>query len=455
MLTHPRRARVFLATLADGGLFMLALAASYGLRAYFPLWDLPNLEDITHYLPLFPWIGIVGPLMLRTQNFYEQPRITSRLGVVLIVVRGCLFTVLGTILFLFLIRVQFARSVIIMMGAIGGIAVYARHEITRWSTAGENLKRRTLWVGSSSANQTAKAALSGIERESIFDLGESAPDSTTPSELEERLHEESIEAVVFSLEGVHESSVKPLVEVCEREGVEVLIRPNLPVGAVHRLALDELGGEPIVYVRAQSASPIALAVKQGIDFLGAALLLVVFSPILALLGLIVRFTSSGPVIFRQKRAGKNGREFTMLKFRSMRADAEENQAELRARNELNGPAFKVRNDPRTTPVGRILRRHSLDELPQLVNVLKGEMSLVGPRPLPVEEATAIAAGADRRRLSVKPGMTGLWQISGRSDLADFTDWVRLDLAYIDQWTLWLDGKILLATIPVTLLGRNR
>src|SRR5690606_27315247 len=152
-------------------------------------------------------------------------------------------------------------------------------------------------------------------------------------------------------------------------------------------------------------------------------LLALLLPVMALLALAIRFTSPGPVIFRQQRAGKNGRTFTMFKFRSMRTGAEEEQSALRERNELHGPAFKLADDPRITPLGRILRRHSLDELPQLWNVLRGEMSLVGPRPLPVAEAEAIAHGADRRRLSVKPGLTGLWQISGRSDLADFADWV--------------------------------
>jgi lipopolysaccharide/colanic/teichoic acid biosynthesis glycosyltransferase len=138
----------------------------------------------------------------------------------------------------------------------------------------------------------------------------------------------------------------------------------------------------------------------------------------------------------------------------MTVDAEKRQAELAGRNEMTGPVFKVREDPRVTRLGRILRRHSLDELPQLWNVLRGEMSLVGPRPLPVDEVARFDDHAHRRRLSVRPGLTCLWQISGRNDIADFNDWVRLDLDYIDQWSLWLDLKILVATIPVMLLGRG-
>ena len=178
------------------------------------------------------------------------------------------------------------------------------------------------------------------------------------------------------------------------------------------------------------------------------------SPLLLLIALAIRLTSPGPAIYRQVRAGLNGRSFRMLKFRSMRAGAEDQQAELAAQNEMRGPVFKVANDPRVTPLGRILRRHSLDELPQLWNVLRGEMSLVGPRPLPVEEVKRFDSDTHRRRLSVKPGLTGLWQVSGRSEIADFTDWVRLDLAYIDEWSLWLDCKILLATLPAALFGRG-
>lgn len=170
--------------------------------------------------------------------------------------------------------------------------------------------------------------------------------------------------------------------------------------------------------------------------------------------LLVRLSSPGPVIFRQERAGLNGRPFVMLKFRSMRAGAETERDELAAHNEMSGPVFKMRDDPRTTAVGRFLRRHSLDELPQLWNVLRGEMSLVGPRPLPLAEVSRFADPAQRRRLSVKPGLTCLWQIRGRNDISSFEEWVRLDLEYIDQWSLWLDLKILFATVPVALFGRG-
>jgi exopolysaccharide biosynthesis polyprenyl glycosylphosphotransferase len=193
-------------------------------------------------------------------------------------------------------------------------------------------------------------------------------------------------------------------------------------------------------------------VKQVIDFIWALLLLLGFSPVMLISALLIRVTSRGPIFFRQQRAGLNGHPFTMLKFRSMVTDAEQHKQELEMLNEMTGPVFKVTHDPRITPIGRFLRKFSLDEFPQLLNVLRGEMSLVGPRPLPVDEVKRFDDLAHRRRLSVKPGITCLWQVSGRNNVTDFKDWVRLDLEYIDNWSLWLDLKILLRTIPVVFLG---
>lgn len=195
-----------------------------------------------------------------------------------------------------------------------------------------------------------------------------------------------------------------------------------------------------------------MMVKRVIDFAGAAVLILIFGVPMLIVALAIKLTSPGPVLFRQLRSGLNGKPFTMLKFRSMVTDAEQRRHELEVLNEMSGPVFKVTNDPRVTPLGRFLRRYSIDEWPQLFNVLRGEMSLVGPRPLPVDEVKRFDDLAHRRRLSVKPGLTCLWQVSGRNNVRDFREWVRLDLEYIDNWSLWLDLKILLRTIPAVLSG---
>jgi lipopolysaccharide/colanic/teichoic acid biosynthesis glycosyltransferase len=181
---------------------------------------------------------------------------------------------------------------------------------------------------------------------------------------------------------------------------------------------------------------------------GAFFALALAAPFMFAFGIAIRLSSPGPILFRQLRSGLNGKPFTMYKFRSMVTNAEQLKHELAVLNEMDGPVFKVTNDPRVTRFGRFLRRYSFDELPQLWNVLRGEMSLVGPRPLPVDEVRRFDDLAHRRRLSVKPGLTCLWQISGRNNVTDFKDWVRLDLEYIDNWSIWLDFKILLQTIPI-------
>jgi lipopolysaccharide/colanic/teichoic acid biosynthesis glycosyltransferase len=182
--------------------------------------------------------------------------------------------------------------------------------------------------------------------------------------------------------------------------------------------------------------------------------LILLAPLLFVVAAAIKVTSPGPAIFSQMRCGRHGKPFRMFKFRSMDTNAEQRRQELEIFNQMRGPVFKVDNDPRITPFGRWLRKLSVDELPQLFNVLIGQMSLVGPRPLPTYEVENFSNPAQRRRLSVKPGITCLWQISGRNEVQDFQTWVKLDLEYIDNWSIWLDLQILFRTIPAVLRGRG-
>jgi len=196
-----------------------------------------------------------------------------------------------------------------------------------------------------------------------------------------------------------------------------------------------------------------LAVKRALDIVVSTVLLLVLAPVLFLpVAILIKLESKGPVFFAQERVGQNGRRFRMLKFRSMVQNAEELKARLAAQNEADGPVFKMREDPRITRIGKYLRKYSLDEFPQLINVFLGQMSLVGPRP-PIFSEVVQYSWDQRRRLSVKPGMTGLWQVSGRSDVG-FSEWVELDLAYIDNWSLWEDFVILLKTFRAVVEGRG-
>jgi exopolysaccharide biosynthesis polyprenyl glycosylphosphotransferase len=191
--------------------------------------------------------------------------------------------------------------------------------------------------------------------------------------------------------------------------------------------------------------------KRAIDCVLSVLLLIALAPIFLIVTVLVKLTSPGPVLFRQSRVGLNKRQFSIYKFRTMIADAEQVQDHLLSMNEMTGPAFKIQNDPRTTPLGRVLRKTSIDELPQLINVLKGEMSLVGPRAMSLRDYRLFHQDWHRRRFSVKPGITCLWQVNGRSSIP-FEKWMELDIQYIDQWSLWLDLKILVRTVPAVLRG---
>ncbi len=194
-------------------------------------------------------------------------------------------------------------------------------------------------------------------------------------------------------------------------------------------------------------------VKRGLDIAGSLTLLIILAPVFMIIGAAIWLTMSRPILYRWNVVGQDGRPFTGYKFRTMVNDADRLKAKLLARNEMTGPAFKMKNDPRVTPLGRTLRKLSLDELPQLWSVLKGDMSLVGPRP-PLQTEWLTFAEWHRRKLSVRPGMTCLWQVNGRNDIANFDDWIRLDLHYIDNWSLWLDLKILILTVIAVGTGRG-
>jgi exopolysaccharide biosynthesis polyprenyl glycosylphosphotransferase len=258
--------------------------------------------------------------------------------------------------------------------------------------------------------------------------------------------------VILAAQHTYFGQIEQAIEVCEREGVEVWLLADFFKTQISQTTVDDFYGRPMLVFRSVPETSWEAVAKQVLDFVGAFVLVSLFSWLILAIAVLIRLTSPGPILFRQRRSGLNGEPFTMLKFRSMVTDAEQRKHELEALNEMSGPVFKVTNDPRITPIGRFLRKYSFDELPQLFNVLRGEMSLVGPRPLPVDEVRRFDDPAHRRRLSVRPGLTCTWQISGRNQVRDFKEWVRLDLEYIDNWSLWLDLKILLRTIPVVLLG---
>jgi len=242
------------------------------------------------------------------------------------------------------------------------------------------------------------------------------------------------------------------IRICEHLGVKALYQADIfdTVLAKPRVQGVTTASTPQVHLQ-MAPEGVLVIVKRLLDVLGAAAILSLFAPILVVAAAAIRLTSDGPVIYAQERYGLNRRRFRMFKFRTMVQDAERLQASLESRNEASGPVFKIADDPRITRVGRFLRRSSIDEFPQLFNVLRGDMSLVGPRPLPLRDVNRFTRTGDLRRFSVRPGLTCLWQISGRSGVG-FDDWIALDLQYIDRWSLFLDMLILVRTIPAVVRG---
>lgn len=266
------------------------------------------------------------------------------------------------------------------------------------------------------------------------------------------VHEHAVDIVVFSLNESVIPQVREALLACEAEGIEAWVSADFMQTVSTSVQFDQFMGHPVLVYRTTPALSYSLMAKRILDVIGAILLLIITAPLMLVVAVLVRATSPGPAIFSQNRSGLHGRPFCMYKFRSMVTNAEQARAELEARNEMSGPVFKVKADPRVTPIGHWLRRTSIDELPQLWNVIRGEMSLVGPRPLPLYETANFGDMSQRRRMSMRPGLTCLWQVQGRSKINDFNDWVRLDLEYIDRWSLWLDLEILLRTVPVVVLG---
>lgn len=291
--------------------------------------------------------------------------------------------------------------------------------------------------------KTAAIHAAGLKREyPVYDL----------NQLPDLLRRHVIDEVIFAVTKDDLDKLEDAFLMCEEEGVKSRLLLSFFPHLISTVGLERLGEMPLLTFSTTPENEDMLLLKRAIDLLMAIVLLTLLSPFLLLFALLIKLTSKGPVLYRQTRCGLGGRKFTFYKFRSMRLDADLRRNELQELNERDGPAFKIRNDPRVTAVGRFMRKFSLDELPQLFNILVGDMSFVGPRP-PLPAEVEMYERWQRRRLRMQPGLTCLWALEGRSEL-DFKRWMELDLEYIDTWSPALDWKILLKTIPVVLSGRG-
>ncbi len=346
------------------------------------------------------------------------------------------------------------------------LSLYIAFAPYRYSTLQQLRERRILIIGSGNRARRLAETLTRGDGTSVYIVGYLDTDPSrvnlsvlgyrilgTVDDITSILKHHVIDEVVMAIPRAMIPDVERIAQSCEEEGVNFCFMADLFEVRVARTQLVEFGQIPLLSHEPVAQAEWKLRVKRLIDIVAILCVLPILLPLMALIAIAIKLDSSGPIFFAQERVGHKKRIFRMLKFRSMVNGADRMQAEVEHLNEAEGPIFKVKNDPRLTRVGRWLRRTSLDEIPQLIHVFSGTMSLVGPRPMSTRDVNLFDEGIQRKRFSVKPGLTCLWQISGRSQLP-FSEWLRLDLQYIEQWSLSLDFKILLKTIPVVLKGEG-
>lgn len=446
---------------------ILAFLIQLNLRAFVPfLSKTPHFGEyaLVAFLTLPFWLILV--YVFRLQRIFEKMWSLAEIAVQLVKLHLTALVVLAIVLFLTQTIVN--RSLVALFLMCTFILMFVERAVLglrmRYAWSHGHERPRIMIVGAPSeamasfverANAEALQPLF-VGRVSIYDQeldSKLASESLPPmlgeiSDIERILHETPTDEVLFFSPLNTPIKAEKALKACETLGIPTRLAVDMTHPGAVKPTVISIFDQPFIAFEISAKSHGLLAIKHGFDGLAALLGLIVLLPFLALVSVVILASMGRPVFFVQERAGLYGRKFRMIKFRTMTRDADRHREELLDKNEMSGPVFKIAQDPRVTRVGRLLRRWSIDELPQLMNVLGGTMSLVGPRPLPIEEQEGVY-GWHRRRLSMRPGISGLWQVSGRSDV-DFENWMALDLKYVDEWSLGLDFLILLKTVRAVL-----
>ncbi len=475
------RARAVAAVLLTVDLLSVAVAfvLAYWIRdAALPALGLrpQQLYPLRLYLPLLPLVLAIWGLLLSRFGTYRSHRTITLIDEAWSILRVTAMGSLLLVLCIYLFRLdsgllgddQISRIWILLVGLCSAGAILLGRTTVRVLSrsvraSGYNY-RTVLIVGTGSAARSLAESIElhgywgyrilGFVRFADQDRVEELPGEVlgTIADIPDLLDREVVDEVVFAVPRAELNRLEDLFLQLEERGVLVRLALDVFPHARARVEVGDLDGVPLLTFSTAPSGLMRLILKRTIDFALSLLLLIAALPAMGLIALTIKVTSQGRILFRQTRCGLNGRRFTIYKFRTMIDGAEERRRDLDHLNEMDGPVFKVRADPRVTALGRLLRRYSLDELPQLWNVLWGDMSLVGPRPA-IPDEVAQYQRWQKRRLSMRPGLTCLWQISGRNEI-DFDRWIELDLEYIDSWSPLLDLKILARTVPVVLSGRG-
>lgn len=469
----PRKRReifIQMSQISDALLVALVFWLAHGLRSELAFWfpegtapiwrfqfDFTPIAAFRYYKWLYLVILPLFPLLLDINGYYDQARrVGSKRDILWTISKSVALAALVIVAVMYFLQLsQLSRGVIVLFAGLSVMALLAKDVVfqrylRRQAVTGKHAHTAIL-VGSSERNVEFETALAQNPDWNLRVLVTLDPSGESLRRLPALLHQHPVDCVVFNVTQTYFSEVEKAILACEIEGVEAWLVADFVKTSIARVTIDDFHGKPLLVFRTTPDLSWQLICKRLIDVAGAVAALIVLGPlVMAPVALAIKLTSPGPILFRQKRSGLHGRLFTMYKFRSMVDNAEMLRAELDALNEMSGPVFKMKKDPRVTPIGKFIRKTSIDEFPQLWNVLAGDMSLVGPRP-PIPNEVDKYDPWHRRRLSMKPGLTCLWQISGRNKIG-FDQWMKLDLQYIDHWSLWLDFKILLRTIPVVLSG---
>ncbi len=467
-----RNAKLLLLAMAvDALLINLAFIIAYYLR-YELQWiravDEANWRPYRDYLPVALVLSAIILVLFNFSRVYSPRRGESWLDEAYRIASGTAMGIMTMIVIFFFYRPQFYSRLVFSYAAVLIAGLLSLERLGARQVMGYARRRgigvdRVLIVG---AGEIGLAIMRNIVAQpelgySIVGFVDDSPELGSTDigpfkalggtdNIAGLVQDYAIDEVIIALPSMSQAEILKVMSQCEGHGVSYRIVPDLLTLSLSRVDVDDIIGIPTIGVKEVSIRGGNLALKRILDVTISLVGLVVLSPLMLLIAGLIKLTSPGLVLFAQVRAGRNGKPFTFYKFRSMYLGAEEEQETLAPFNEVRGPIFKIRDDPRLTPLGKVLRRTSLDELPQLYNVLRGEMSLVGPRP-PLPSEVEQYRDWHRKRLEVPPGMTGLWQVRGRSKLT-FDEMVMLDIYYIENWSLGLDLRILLRTVPVVLFA---
>lgn len=446
---------------------LVYILAYYSRILYHPSYT----ADFYSHLALLPLILALFTGLVSYQSAYKSPRSLNLLTHAWIIFRGgaISFAVLMSLFFIF--KIQFvSRYVIFIFCILEFISIFSIRTFVQWYFK-RSVKRgknclNIIIIGTGDRAKELSEKLRKQTAWGIKVLGHLDPDCSrigkkvldapvigTVFDIDQCLKEFVVDEVIIAIPRTLLSDVERIYQACEEEGIKLRFMADVFNLQVSRMGLIQLGSIPLLTLEPVAQNEIKLLFKRCFDLSITVLFMPIILLFIAIIAIAIKLDSPGPIFFIQQRVGFRKHLFPMIKFRSMHVDAEERMKEIEHLNEAKGPIFKMENDPRVTRVGKFLRKTSLDELPQLFNVIRGEMSLVGPRPMSIRDVNLFEKGIQRKRFSVKPGLTCIWQISGRSNLS-FDKWLELDLKYIESWTLWLDIVILFKTMPAVLLSKG-